>query len=198
MAKIIIILVAVAILIALVVLFVYLIKSMVAEKMRVSATAKNREAHLKKNPAAWHFINALAAGIAQIEATEKPRFGGATWEAYGERHERVLRLLRRMAGYIEANPNDVFRIQDVEHILPAAQEFFRGYHHCLSFGADTAGGKEYIAFVQEGLDNIEKILNDYIGLLFQNKSVDIRAEIDVMLTWYGNNKGSLEDFPKKN
>jgi hypothetical protein len=52
--------------------------------------------------------------------------------------------------------------------------------------------------VQSGLDNVEKILNDYIDLLFQDKNINIRAEIDVMLNWYGANKENIDEYPKNN
>jgi hypothetical protein len=187
------------ILIALAILFIYLMSSMFKGKIKASMDMKTLETYLKRNPAAWSFWSALTLWITRIEAATVPDTGhDAQWELYKKRHDNILGLLRRVQGYIETHPDDVLRIQDMEHVLPVAHDFFTGYRSCLMFAADTHGGKEYLSFVQQGLDNIDKILNEYMHLLFQNKSIDIRAEIDVMLQWYGENKGEHVGYPRAN
>jgi len=198
--KIVIILVFAAILLALCVLFIYLIASIVKGRAASSAEAKNREIQLKKNPAAWRFWENLAAWLSQTAPYKKPQHAHneAQWEDFHKRYDKISALIIRVQKYIESHPNDVFRIQDMEHILPVMAEFFRGYNACLSFGADTTGGQEYIRFVQDGLENAEKIMNGYIDMLFKNKGSDIRAEIDVMLKWYGENKSQLDGYGREN
>jgi len=213
MGKIIILFAAVLIGVALVILFLWLIKSMVGEKRQATQHARNLENRLRRNPAAFLFWETLTDYIARIQ--QKPKTGGgADWELYHIRHTKVLGQLTRLRGYVEAaseattdaggfsrpdgREEDITRLRDAEHILPVAHDLLLGYHNALTFGADTAGGREYIDFVRDGLDKVDKILGDYIGHLFQNKSAALRAEFDVMMKWYGENKKGLEDFPRGN
>ncbi|MCL2203441.1 MAG: hypothetical protein FWB88_05845 [Defluviitaleaceae bacterium] len=187
--KIVIILVFAAILLALVLLLAYIAKH--RPRGRVSNAPDK-----KKDPVAWHFWSALTLWLARIDALKAgAQNSGPAWADYRQRHERITGLLRRVQAYIEAHPDDVLRISDMEHILPVAHDFFRKYGSGVSLGTDTHSGKEYLHFVQTGLDSVEKILNDFIDLVFQNKGSDLQAEIDVMLKWYGDNNTRLGNGP---
>ena len=200
MLKIVVILAFVIIVTALVFLLLYLLKNKVGESITASAERKNVEAYLRTNPAAWEFWSTMEKWLERIEKCRKPGNHGSDprWELYNKRLQRILELLRRIQKHIEKNPDDTARIQDVQHILPIIQNLFNGHDSYLSFGVDTAAGKEYIKSVQEGLDNVEKILEDYIDLLFQDMSSNVRVEVDAMLRWYGANKEQLDACPRSN
>jgi len=200
MLKIVVILAFVLILAMLAFLLLYLLKNKVGETITASSEKKNVEAHLRTHPAAWEFWNAMVKWLERIEKCKKAGHPNSEpgWALYDKRLQRILELLRRIHKHIEKNPEDVTRIQDVEHVLPIVHNLFNGYDSYLSFGVDTAGGNEYIQSVQEGLDNAEKILGDYIDLLFQDMNSNVRVEVDAMLKWYGVNKEQLKAYQRSN
>ena len=191
--KIIILLMFITVAVSLVLLFIYMLKTMYGSSVAASVERKNLELALKKHPAAWQVWLALELCITKIENIKKPGQNdkGAEWELYHQRLDKNTALMRRVMAYIETNPQDVIRFADMEYILPTLHDFFNGYYSCLTLGEDTPSGKEYLTFIKTGLDSTEKILNNYIEVLYQNKSINLRAEIDVMLNWYGKQKETI-------
>ena len=200
MLKIVIILVSAALFIALTILFIHLVKDMAGEKISSAMAARNTQQRLKQDPETWEFWRSLTGCTVQLEELSPPAPQKDTpeWKKYRERQTRIVSLLQRVRTYIETQPEDVTRLQGLGAALPVVHDFFKGYHACLSLGADTPGGQEYLGSVQEGFEHVEEIVNNYIDLLLQNKSAGIRAETGGLLKGFDGNIDTPPGSPRDN
>ena len=105
-------------------------------------------------------------------------------DGFLEKANELKKLTANLHGCISEAPASASKIKSLEYLLDVGTTILTNYGIYSRYMTDSSQGTEFVKTLDDGLDNVIRIIQHYIDGILDDKIFDVNTEIQTLTSWY--------------